>query len=241
MKRPWFAQPLDLATATFHADGKPNYRFILGIALFGLAQILGVLVAAWHDGTLFLPSPGRGLMQHYGAAAILIGDGIFLVAAGFARSRFRLAMRDAPLLPGDDARRRWESLVERSSGWVEARGYPAYFYIFAVVLGMVGWIENIRNTIHPELPGNYSHDVFDGFSHIFGFVVFKICLFTSWVIVFPIVGYLLLMMAAGTWVALHSAQRGRLLAARVTHPDGCYGFAKFGLLNVSILAPFLLA
>jgi hypothetical protein len=146
-----------------------------------------------------------------------------------------------PLLGGADVRRRWEYLVDRSSGWVEARGYPAYAYIVAVVLGMASWLVNVRNTIHPEYPNHYSHDVFDGWSHVVGFVVFKICLFASWVVVFPIVGYLLLMMSYATWATLHSAQRNKLLAARVTHPDGCYGFAKFGELNISILAPFLLA
>jgi hypothetical protein len=241
MKRPWVARPLDLATATFRADGKPSYRFILGIALFGIVQILAVLLASWHDNTFFLPPPGRGLMQHYGAGAILISDTIFLVAAGFAFGRFRLAMRDVPLHASDDVQRRWESLVKRSTGWIEARGYPAYAYILCVLLGMAFWLVNVRNTIHPEYSNHYSHDVFDGWSHAFGFVAFKICLFTSWVVVFPIVGYILVMMSYATWATLHSAQRNGLLAARVTHPDGCYGFAKFGELNISILAPFLLA
>src|SRR5580704_11082165 len=123
MKRPWFARPLNLATAAFGRDGKPNYRFILGLALFGVLQILAVLLASWHDKSLILPPPGRGLLQHYGAGAILVSDTIFLVAAGFAFSRFKLAMRDAPLLGGDGVRRRWETLVNRSTGWVEARGY----------------------------------------------------------------------------------------------------------------------
>jgi hypothetical protein len=109
------------------------------------------------------------------------------------------------------------------------------------VLGMSFWLVNVRNTIHPEYPDHYSHDVFDGWSHKVGFLVFKVCLFNSWVVVFPIVGYLIVSMSYATWATLHSAQRNGLLAARVTHPDGCYGFAKFGELNISILAPFLLA
>lgn len=241
MKRPWFARPLEMAAATFHADGTPNYGFILGVAVFGVTQLLAVSLASWHDHTLFLPSPGRGLLQHYGAVAILVSDVLFLVAAGYARTRFTLAMRDAPLTKDVQARKRWKSLVDRATGWIDGRGPSAYVYLLMVLLGAFGWITNVRKTIHPELPVNFSHDVFDGWSHIFGFVAFKFCLFTSWVIIFPIVGYLLVMMACGTWVTLHAAKRDKLLAARVTHPDRCYGFANFGELNVSLLAPFLLA
>jgi hypothetical protein len=82
--------------------------------------------------------------------------------------------------------------------------------------------------------------VFDGRSHLAGFIVFKICLFASWVVVFPVVGYLIVTMSFATWLILHSALRRGLLAGSVIHPDSCYGFSSFGALNVSLLWPFLL-
>jgi hypothetical protein len=240
MVQAWLALPLQLATRTFLRGGKLNIVLIGSLVLVGGAQIVALLIAASLDGTLWLPAPDKGLMQHYGAWAMLLSDPLCLIAAGYAYSRFRAAFLSAPLQPDVVTRRRWLRLVRRQLDWINGKGNRAFAYVLCLFPGIAGWIVNIRQTaIDPHR--SYFHDVFDGKSHIAGFVVFKICLFDSWVIVFPIVGYLILTMSYSTWSILYAAKRNGLFLPSVTHPDGCYGFAKFGVLNVSLLWPFLLA
>src|SRR5712691_38454 len=59
--------------------------------------------------------------------------------------------------------------------------------LLLVITGFLSWLNNVYQTIDP-IPF-YRHDVFDAASHRLGFIVYKICLFVSWVIVYPIAGF----------------------------------------------------
>ena len=128
---------------------------------------------------------------------------------------------------------------------VRARGNGVLLYVLFVVVGLFAWIQNVWLTGNPDGPVRHPifahHDVFDSGRHIWSFIAFKACLFLSWVVVYPIVGFKFLTTALATWSILRSAERDSLVLPRVEHPDGCYGLKNVGTLNIAILSPYMLA
>jgi len=233
------SSPLRLATRTFGSRGDAYLSLISALAIFGAVQIIAVLVASHMDKTWIMPSPGIGLSRHYGAWAILVSDPLLLVAVGYAHYRFRLALSNLPLSSVTNAHQRQRRLILPYLGWVRGNRYGAFVYALCVMLGILCWVNNIHQVLAPT--PFYHHDVFDSSSHIWGFVAYRICLFTSWVIVYPVVGYLLISMSISTWFILDACRQQGLLRPHVTHPDNCYGLQNLGVLNISLLWPYLLS
>lgn len=232
----WLAAPLRLATRTFRSRGHINAPFVLVLSAFGIAQIAIVTLCSYIDGTWYLPGSARGLLQHYGAWAILVSDPLLLVAAGYAYYRLRLTFSTLPISESGKAREEVRRLLLPYFSWIKGGRNGTLVYALLVVLGLFCWLTNIHQTIAPELV--YHHDVFDSRAHIYGFLAYKFCLFTSWVIVYPVVGYLLLSMSISTRIALERLRRRQLLRPHVTHPDNCYGLRNVGTLNVALLWPY---
>ena len=238
------AAPLKLSSRLLGSRGRIDRRLAGIILIVAALQVAAVLFASWVDDTLTLEG-GRGVFQHYGAWAILLTDPLLLVASGFLDRQFCIAMLTLPVRPGPDVKDQLSGLLRKWIRVVRARGYSALLYALFVIVGLFAWIQNVWFTADPDGPVRHPifahHDVFDSGRHLWGFVTFKACLFLSWVVVYPIVGFKFLTTAMATWTILRSAQRNCLVLPRVEHPDGCYGLKNVGTLNIAILSPYLLS
>lgn len=227
-----------LASRLFRSGGKPNYGGVAAILAIGLLQVAAIVAAAYLDHTWFLSNNGKGLLQHYGAWVIVATDPLILLATSFAYYRFRLTLTRLRQSVAPPKASDLTKISRRYMAFVQGRDSGRFLYAFFVIIGLLCWINNIVKTVNP-IP-YYRHDVFDAYAHFNGFIAYKVCLFLSWVIVYPISGYLLISISLSTWIILERCRRRRLLTLRVTHPDNCYGLASLGTLNISLLWPYLL-
>lgn len=225
--------------AGFRRDGSPNWKLISGTLAFGLLQILAVTIATYVDHSWRLHERDRGLLEHYGAMALLVTDPLLLISVSFAYRRFRLAMSTLPLCTPDLNRERTRRIVKRYVDILHMRGAGLWLYLGLLVVGILSWINNLRQTRNPiEF---FGHDVFDSTSFMTGFVVYKIVLFNSWVGIYPLAGFMIVSMCFSTRLILERLHRNRMICPNLLHPDGCYGLASLGTLNICLLLPFILA
>jgi hypothetical protein len=208
-----------------------------------VAQAAAVGVASWADGAWYLEK-GKGLAQHYGAWAILVTDPLLLAATGFLDRQFMVTMTTLPLASGREPRRKMWRMLHRYVPLVRARGGSAFLYLLMVVVGVYCWAQNVQGTYDPSGPDHHvifeHHDVFDSGLHPWSFAAFKLCLFISWVLIYPIVGFKFLTIAIATWSILRQSELQAILCPRVEHPDCCYGLKNVGTLNIALLAPYFL-
>jgi hypothetical protein len=225
-----------LATNLFTVAGRPSIRLVAAIVTTSVAQAIAVVLGSYIDGTWYLSGTGKGLFQHYAAWALLCTDPLLVLATGFAYYRFKLTLTRLPVRP--ERRKEYQRFVAPFLQYVSGQGNAAFVYALCVVIGVLSWLNNIRQTI--DAVPFYHHEVFDSLSHPFGFVGFKACLFLSWVVVYPIVGFLLLSMSVSIYLILERGSSRDILWPHVTHPDNCYGLRDVGSLNIALLSPYLL-
>jgi len=123
--------------------------------------------------------------------------------------------------------------------FLEMDGSSKYLYFLIVSFGALCWINNIRQTIDPE--PTYGNDVFDSAQYVWGFIANKMNLFSSWVVVYPLVGFELVVMSVSIRLILIKITDDDIVAPNVLHPDGCYGMLNLGSLNVSLIFPYFLS
>jgi len=119
------------------------------------------------------------------------------------------------------------------------KGHGIWLYIIFVCVGLLSWINNIHETNNPFK--YFNHNVFDSTDFIFGFAANKFVLFTSWVLIYPAVGFVVLSMCVSTYFILEKLKARKIIAPSVLHPDGCYGFSSLGKLNICLLFPYFFA
>jgi hypothetical protein len=231
--------PLKLVTGLFGPDGSANWLLITGVIGFSFVLIGAVLIAVAIDNTWYLPDNGRGLLRHYGAWAILLSDPLLVISVGYAFYKFRVTFSTLPAAGDQSRRKRLTLLVQKYVSWIGGHGYSAFGYVACVIFGFLCWANNVYQTQNPT--PTFKHDVFDSTQHMAGFLIYKLCLFVSWVIVYPIVGYVMVTMTLAIWIVLQICRRNHLLNLHVTHPDNCYGLRSFGTLGIYVMFPYLTA
>lgn len=223
----------------FGLDGQPVWSAILVVLLIATLQSGGVFAGSFADGTLFLPDVGDGFLEHYGVWAILVSDPLLIVAAGLAYRRFLIAFDTLPLAQKDTEYRTLKHLMEPHMVFLNMSGRSKYVYFLLVATGCLCWLNNLRQTVDPvEIYGN---DVFDSAQYYWGYYANKLNLFSSWVVVYPLIGFMLVSMSVSTRRVLINLARDNRLKPNVLHPDGCYGMLNLGILNASLLVPYLLS
>ncbi|MDR3410747.1 MAG: hypothetical protein P4L87_07360 [Formivibrio sp.] len=160
------------------------------------------------------------------------------MATGYAHYKFRRTLTRLPVRQSTDSQRELLRLVSPFLKFIAGEGRAIFTYLLCISIGALSWLNNIRQTI--DAVPFYHHEVFDSLSHPYGFLAYKICLFVSWVIVYPIAGFLLVSMSISTYVVLQRAWKAKIIRPHVTHPDNCYGFRDVGSLNIALLSPYLL-
>jgi hypothetical protein len=232
------SSPLRLVTRLVAANGRLNGALFAGITIVAALQVVAVLMAAHIDNTWWLQD-GLGVLQHYGAWGIVLSDPLVLICAALAYHQFGQTFAMLPVKNDSRARSRIHELVDRYTQWIEAKDLAVFPYVLCVSLGFLCWLNNIRQTETPSI--YFAHDVFDAPPHMAGFIVYKACLFVSWVIVYPVAGYVVVCLSFSTAVILATIRNEALLDLRVTHPDNRYGLRGIGLLTLRIVLPYLIA
>ena len=185
-------------------------------------------------------APGdKGLLVHYGVWAILISDPLLLISASFAWFQFRTAFQYLPLRNGSDNRLLVRKIVRPYRDFVTLKGYGSLLYLGLLSLGFLSWLNNLRQTSDPVR--YFKHNVFDSTEFIYGFAANKLVLFTSWVLIYPAVGFVILSMGLSTYFILNKFAAARIMQPNIFHPDGCYGFSSLGRLNICLLVPYFFA
>jgi hypothetical protein len=231
----WITRTIALG---FRRDGTPNWPWLSWIIAFGSLQAAFVVVATYLDNSWYLQSPNKGLFQHYGACALLITDPLLLVSASYAYRRFRIALSTLPLCDPERDRSRARAIARPYLEFLHLKGRARYAYLLFVTVGILAWANNIYETANPKI--YFKHDVFDSTTFHFGYYVYKTVLFDSWVIIYPIVGFLLLLMCFFIRLILIKLRLRQMICPNVLHPDGSYGLSNLGTLNICLLTPYLL-
>jgi len=209
------------------------------VGVVALVQSIGVYYGSALDGTLRLPNEGDGFLEHYGVWAILITDPMLIVAAGLAHRRFLIALDTLPLAPKKESKLSFETIVKPHLEFLNMRSNSKYVYTLLVVVGALSWLNNIRQTIEPS--STYGNDVFDSYQYFWGYYANKLNLFSSWVVVYPLVGFQLVSMSVSIRLILQKLTISGNVAPNVLHPDGCYGMFNLGVLNVVLIFPYFLS
>jgi hypothetical protein len=239
MQRGHSAFPVTLVLIGFSRRGEPSAPVMVGLGLFSLFQAALVLGGSYMDGTWHLPNGGKGLLDHYGVWAILIADPLLIVSAAYAWYQFRKSMANLPLNADAGASTKFRRTIRPYFEFINLRSNGLSLYSLLTAVGMLSWVNNIYENTNPVR--FFGHDVFDSTQHTFGFIATKMVLFVSWVLIYPATGFVTLSLSLSTYLILRKLRRATLIKPNVFHPDGCYGFAALGKLNICLLFPFLLA
>jgi hypothetical protein len=238
MSPPRFILPVYVLTDWFPLRGSVRRSVTASVYLLTAVLILSVAIGAYLDHTWFLAPPAKGLAAHYGAWAGLITDPLLAMAVAYSYRQFQIAFLTLPLVPGRKSKALVKGLLRPPIRFIRLRTNGVYLYILLVAVGFLSWLNNIYQTQDPKT--FYLHDVFDSTLHPFGFTAHKAVLFVSWVLIYPAVVYVNASLCVSTRVILARLRKRKLIAPIVAHPDGCYGFAKLGQLNVLLLWPYTL-
>ena len=224
----------------FNENGSPNITLVSLVVFASVLQAGITLAASYIDQTWYLPDVGDGFLEHYGVWAILITDPLVLIAASLGAVAFGSCLNGLPLnMKVERAGLFRDRIVSLYYPALGIRSYYKFIYWLMVIVGLLAWVNNLRQTIDPI--SVYGNDVFDAWQYKWGFFSNKVNLFISWVIVYPLAGYVILSHSLCLRLILDRLIRKNLIQPRLSHPDGCFGCAKLGLLNVVLLAPYLLA
>jgi hypothetical protein len=228
--------PVQLILAGFSPRVWPA---VAAVILFALLQATLVISGSYLDGTWWLPHGGKGFLNHYGVWAILIADPLALFATAIAWRQFVLAMAELPLDTHPVQIESAQRIISPYIRFIKLRGRGIFLYALMVLVGMLGWLNNIYQTTDPVR--FFGHKVFDSTEYILGFVANKFVLFVSWVLIYPACGFVTLTICISTFLILQRLKSKGLIIPSVFHPDGCYGFSALGKLNVCLMIPFLIA
>jgi hypothetical protein len=239
MRLPRFLVPLYVLTDWFPLQRALNPVITASVFSAAVALILIVAAGAYFDRTWLLPPPSKGLAVHYGAWATLVTDPLLAMSVAYAYRQFRTALLTIPTIQERESKAALRRLVRPHLDFLRLRTRSAYLYALLVAIGFLSWLNNIYQTNDPTV--FYGHDVFDSTRHLYGFAAHKLALFVSWVLIYPAVGFLNISMCVSTRLILARLRQRKLIVPIVAHPDGCYGLANLGKLNVSLLMPYVLA
>jgi len=212
---------------------------LLAVVLLAILQAGAVAGASYFDGTWWLPHGGKGFLNHYGVWAILVADPCALIATAIAWRQFKVAMMELPAGGNPEHSLAVLRLISPYIRFVKLRGNGIHLYLLLVMVGLLGWVNNIYQTTDPVR--FFGHKVFDSTEFMYGFLANKFVLFVSWALVYPACGFVTLSMCLSTFLILQKMKSQRLMRPTVFHPDGCYGYSALGMLNVCLMVPFVIA
>lgn len=210
--------------------------------LISVSLLFPILIAGgcWIDGTLVMADPGKGLGQHYGYWAFFITTPIIVLLTAYLFDKFSAVIREPDhycigLTYEMDAR--LCRLVRRHLQSLSLRSRTVWIFGFIVFVFFCWWLVNVINTISPI--GTYQHDVFDAFSHPYGFYLAKAYLLFVLTVVYSTAIFVALHITVSMYSILKFICRYEILSVNFFHPDNCGGTSQFGNINLIILGIYI--
>lgn len=207
--------------------------FFWSITLFPLV----ILVCSVADGTLKMSSDDKGLTQHYGFWVIFITTPLIIFLTWRLYRRFLTVTHRLDqycIEVSDEMRGRVQTLVRKHIRSLSLRERSSWILVFLIIVMFFWWLFNVVKTITPEQ--TYHHDVFDSYSHIFGFLSSKVYILLVFTFVYSIAIFIALHVTASMISILRFLFRNDILRIDLFHSDNCGGTSKFGNINLLILA-----
>ena len=225
-------------TWLFNQDLKPRLSIVLAFTVVLLAWALAIVAASIHDDNLHLPTPGRGLLDHYGFQATFVVAPLMLGTCYFAISHFLRLLRklDDVLLTGADSGA-VRAIIKPHIDSLFLRSDWRYMLLLMMIIGLTGSIWIFRKLDAPqEFWGN---DVFNAMSYKYSFIAANLYLTIVWAIICPVVIFYVLHISASAEIIVSRLRRRNLFQLNFLHIDNCGGMSGFGKLNFLIMLVYV--
>jgi len=218
----------------FDQDLIPRVGPQLGMLFVTLVWGCLVAGASLLDGTLRLPAPGRGLMEHYGFQASFVSAPLMLLTCLHAVSNFLriLAKIDDMLVPGADPAA-VRSIVKPHVDSLLLRGNWRNALWLFMFIGVAVSIAIFRKLDAPrEFWGN---DVFNATRYTYGFLAANLFLLLLWGFVCPVGFFYALHLTFSSETIVARLRKAGMLRLDFLHVDRCGGMSRFGTLNFLVM------
>jgi hypothetical protein len=222
----------------FNQESKPRLSVILSCAIIILMWALAIVGASIHDNNLHLPSPGRGLLDHYGFQATFVVAPLMLGTCYLAISHFLRLLRnldDVLVADADPSAVRAilkphiESLLLRSD-W-------RYVLLLMMIIGLGGSIWIFRKLDAPQ--NFWGNDVFNAMYYPYSFIAANLYLAVVWSVICPVVIFYVLHITASAEIIVSRLRKRNLFRLNFLHIDNCGGMSGFGKLNFLIMLIYI--
>lgn len=196
-----------------------------------------IMIACWIDGTWRMQEPGKGLSQHYGYWVIFLTTPLTFILTLRLLVTFLKSIRDIDkycIDLTDELRSRVNKLVKRHIRSLLIRSHSAWILVFLMIVLLFWWLFNLIKTISPV--ETYSHDVFDAYTHTFGFYTARIYIILFFTLVYSVAIFISLHVTASMISILKFLCNQNILRINLFHADNCGGTSTFGNINLMILS-----
>lgn len=209
---------------------RPTTLLAFGIAL-SFVDLVAVYLSAAKDGVLHI-NQGVGLYNHYGFFATIFGNAIALYAArkyydGVCSIKTSKAVVKTGVIekPLNDLRARIEL----------RKNYR--FFIYVLLVGSISWVSNFSINMFGNPKANWGL-VFDLRGHPWSFLVGRVHLFYSWILIIPFGVYVMFCSSTHLHKAMVIASKEKALKYDLLNPDqrGGFGFVDNALLAFNVVA-----
>lgn len=198
-----------------------------------------IFCAAAYDGALVLPSPGRGLLQHFGFQAIFFSAPILLIGTHYARISLKNSVRH--LFERQQMYEGSGSIETQVAALAEPIRSQFRSYYIIIILGVVGSLFSLlrfRQLSDPQ--AFWGNDVFNARYYLASYIATNAFLFTLWSIVYPIMlVQMVRTLATGLFIVPRSIAGGAL-RLDLLHPDGHCGLTRLTGINTSLTGIYVI-
>lgn len=222
----------------FTEDFRPrNARCVGLLTIYGIFAAL-IFGAATTDHVLRLPTPGRGLLDHYGFQACFLSSPLVLMTTYVAVACFLRALGgiDALLKPGVDQLYVTRIITRQICSLFTKDIWRSTLGLF-IFIGMSVSIAIFRQLSDPV--AFWGNDVFNALRYHYSFIVANLFLFITWGLVYPVAFYAAIHMTISVERIIAQLKSECLLRLDFLHVDRCGGMARFGTVNFMIMLIYL--
>jgi hypothetical protein len=218
----------------FDSQLRPRLSVILGVLLVSLLWVLIAVAASIADGTLQLPEPGRGLLNHYGFQASVLAAPMVLLTVYYAVSYFLRVLRDIDqfVAPGTDISLVYEIVKPHVDSIFLRRIWSGMLGLF-IFTGLAVSIAIFTKLNAPR--GYWGNDVFNATYYRYGFVAGNLFFLWLWGFVYPVGIFYALHLTLSMGIIVARLKRRNFLRLNFLHIDRCGGMSRFGTLNFIIM------
>lgn len=212
----------------------------ISFALFYLLFPIIIGIGTRLDGTWTMQFPGKGFSQHYGFWAIFITTPVILLLTSWLLESFVDTLQNINqycIDRGAELRLRMEAIASRHVRSLALRSPSKWILVF-IMFAMLAWCcFNVLKTISPV--DTYHHDVFDAYSHPFGFYSAKVYVFLAFTLVYAMAIFVALHVTFSMISILKFLNSNSMLQIDIFHEDNCGGTSRFGNINLMIMSIYV--